>query len=140
MVKAFKRIPYLNIVRTVKCNLEILWKMERSFIWSDLLQEFNADTDNIFTATLTFKLEDRKKLFELLSCFPNNVKHYFRASHVYSIEPSGSSDIDSDNLLFDVKLMVHPMLLTNQRTARAEFNAYFDGIKLAVEKELGREP
>jgi len=110
--------------------------MERRFDWSDLIEEFDADTDNIFTATLVLEIEDQTKFFDLLSRLPNDVDRHFRASHVYVFLPDKGLDTDPDELLFDLKLTVHPAKLINQRAARSEFNAYFDDIKMVVDREF----
>jgi hypothetical protein len=137
MVEALRGLSYLCVLRAVNCNPEVLWRMERRFDWSDLLQEFDADTDNIFTATLFLEIEDQTKFFDLLSRLPNDGDRHFRASRVFVFLPGEGLDTGPDELLFDVKLMVHPAKLTNQRAVRAEFNAYFDEITVIVKQELG---
>jgi hypothetical protein len=137
MVSAIRRLPYLRVVRAVNCNPELLWRMERRFVWSDLLEQFDAESDNIFTATLILDVQDQAKFFRLLSRLPNDAHHHFRASRVYVFLPGKGLDTEPDELLFDVKLMVNPADLSNQRAARTEFNAYFDSITAVVEQDLG---
>lgn len=138
MVKAVRRLPYLRVLRAVNCNPELLWKMERRFVWSDLLNEFDADTDNIFTSTLILVVKDQTKFFDLLTRFPIGADRHFRASRVYVFLPGEGLSTEPDELLFDVKLMVSPAKLANQRAARVEFNSFFDEITAVVGHELGK--
>lgn len=135
MVDSVKLLPYLRVIRAVNCNVEVLWRMERRFDWSDLLKEFDADTDNIFTATLTLGVRDQAKFFDLLKKLPNEINRHFRVSKVFVFLPDTVLATDDGELIFDLRLMIHPALMSNQRAIRAEFIAYFDSIKQVIDGE-----
>ena len=135
MVEAVGLLPYLRVIRAINCNVEVLWSMERRFDWSDLLEEFDADTDNIFTATLILEVTDQPKFFDLLEKIPNEINWHFRVSRVFVFLPDTGLDTADDELMFDLRLMVHPTLMSNQRAIRSEFIAYFDSIKQVIEGE-----
>ena len=54
--------------------------------------------------------------------------------------PGKGLDSDPNEFLFDVRLRIDPVDLTNERTARKAFNAYFDDIRKAIEREIKGNP
>ncbi|MCC5605177.1 restriction endonuclease [Nostoc favosum] len=135
MVAAIIRLEYLTLKRAVNCNPEILPKMERRFVWSGLLRELDTDSNNIFTAKLVVDVHDKEKFFDLLSRIPNDAGRGFRASHVYIFLPEAGLSTPPGELLFDVILFIHPERISNQRSVRNEFNAYFAEITDIIERE-----
>jgi hypothetical protein len=50
--------------------------------------------------------------------------------------PGEELDSEESDLLFNVRLHIHPSDITNERAAREAFNGYFDDIRKVVEQEL----
>jgi len=136
MTEAFRKLPYLRVLRAVNCNLESLPRFERRYNWSDLISELDVDIDNIFTATLILEVDDIDRFFKLLAKLPNDVDRHFRATRVYVFLPEKGLDSGPDEHLFDLHLSLHPVMITDQRSSRTEFNTYFDEIRVIVEAEL----
>jgi hypothetical protein len=136
MTESFRKVPYLRVVRAINCNPEALPRFERRFDWSDLANELDVDTDNILISTLVFDVLDLNAFLTLLSKLPNGVGRHFRAARVYVFLPDEGLDTEPDEYLFDVRFSLHPTLLTDLRSARSEFNSYFNEIRTAVEQEV----
>jgi hypothetical protein len=142
MADAFRQLKYLHVMRAVNCNLEALPRFEQRYDWSDLLQEFDIESDNIFTATVILDVFDINRFFNLLSKLPNDVDYHFRATRVYIFLPEKGLVSAEDEHIFDLHISIHPALLTDQRTSRARFNSYFDRIRAIIDEETsaGAEP
>jgi hypothetical protein len=100
----------------------------------------DVDVENFLTASLILDIKDQAKFFHLLSRIPNDVERHFRASRVYVFVPGKGLDSDPNEFLFDVRLRIDPVDLTNERTARKAFNAYFDDIRKVIEREIKGNP
>jgi hypothetical protein len=110
--------------------------MERRFDWSDIISELDIETDNILTARVILEVCDESKFFDFLRKLPNDIDRHFRASRVCLFFPGTGLDTEQSKYLFDLRLMLHPARVTDQRSARAAFNAYFDEIRKVIEHEL----
>ena len=123
-----KKIPYARLLSARNCAPEVLTKFEKRFVWTDVLDHLNVNPDNILTATLIFRVTDQNKFLELLSRIPNSVNRHFRVSRVFVFMPGEGHRDEPDETIFDLRLMLHPMTMTNERAIRKAFNSYFDEI------------
>lgn len=128
MVDAFRRVPFLKLLRAANACPELVVRLERRFDWSDLTQEIDFEGDNVFTASLVITVWDVEQFFKLLEKLPNDVGRHFRVSRVYVFLPESGLDTSEDENLFDLRLMLHPMEAQDQRSTRAAFNKYFTDI------------
>lgn len=136
MADAFKRVPFLAVVRSINASCESVVKLERRFDWSDLADELDFQFDNVFTATLTLDVEDVNAFFSLLEKLPNDVMRHFRASRVYIFLPETGLNTGEDEFLFDVRFTLHPAVTKSQRSTRIAFNEYFAEITAILEQQF----
>lgn len=116
MVKAFEKLPFLRIIRSVNAGIESVPKFERRYAWSDIIKTIGADVTHLFDALLIIEVEDESQFHSLLSVLPNTVVHHFRVSRVYVYsgkKDEGLADKD-DATMFDLKLSVHPIAIVDQ--------------------------
>lgn len=136
MEAAFRRLPYLRVLRAVNCKPEALPRFVRRYDWSDLITEFDVDTDNILTATMILDVFDVDKFFDLLKRIKIDGNGYFRVGRVYVFLPDTGLDTEADENIFDLHLKIHPDMMTNQRATRNEYNSYFKEIKATIDQQI----
>ena len=136
MIKSFDKVEFLTVVRGVNAGIEAVHRFERRYVWSDIMESLGESTDasHLFDALIIMNVKDEGRFHELLSLLPNDEGCHFRVSRVYMYLPEQGLVDEDEPHLFDLKLSIHPRLMSDQVSARKAFDNYFDEIRRVVEE------
>jgi hypothetical protein len=129
MIEAFKRLPFLRVMRGINVCVENVHRFERRYSWSDIVNDIGVNPSYLFDAKVIFSVDDEKEFHKLLSILPIGMDKHFRVARVYVYMPDLGL---SDEVIYDLTLSLHPADMTNQATIRREFNKYFEEISATV--------
>lgn len=133
MVLSFRKLDFVTVMRAANVQIEHVHRFERRFVWTDIVEELGIDVAHLFDALLVLRTSDEARLHKLLLELPIDIDGHFRISRVYVYVP-GRSLAEKDEIIYDLKLSLHPHLITNRIATRAAFDSYFDQVRDAVEK------
>jgi hypothetical protein len=139
MLKSFQKLDFLTGVQGVNAGLEEVHRFERRYVWSDIIESLVGTTSvsHLFDAQIIMNVKDETRFHKLLSLLPNEVDCHFRVSRVYMyVGDQGLIEEDKPHL-FDLKLSIHPGLMSDQVTARKAFDSYFEEIRKVVDEFVG---
>lgn len=138
LVETFRKVSFVKVIRAVNAGIESVARLERRYVWRDVLQKLDQDVSHLFDALIILDVADEEKFHDLLSTLPIGVEYHFRVSrvYVYSGDPDDGLGKADDSSLFDLKLTIHPILMTDQFATRQAFDRYFVAIRDAIDAFL----
>ncbi|WP_404362903.1 restriction endonuclease [Corallococcus coralloides] len=131
MVAAFKKLPFLRVIRGINVQIEDVHRFERRFSLLDVVDKLGVGVDYLFSALVMFEVKDEARFHELLSKLPMDIDSHFRASRVYVYLPGGGLSKD-EFPIFELKLSIHPARMVDRFSMRDDYDEYFREIAAAV--------
>lgn len=130
-ISKLEKMDFLTVMRAVNCSPECISKLQRRFVWTDIIDNLKVDPENLLSATVTMSVSDNTKFHEMVSHFPQGDGGVFRLSRVYVYTFDGL-DFDEDEYVYDLCISILPPELTNEYQSRKVFDEYFTKISNSI--------
>lgn len=135
LVSEFSKLNFVHVIRSINCKVESLIGHRGHNDWEEFSASLNHDVDELFSARIIFKAKEFERLDQLIRKFPLSVTEYFTLSKRYVYTPDLEPDLEPDEV-FDLRILIHPIGITDKTDARAKFNEYFNELRCIIESEL----
>lgn len=133
LVVVFKKLDFINIIRSINSNLEYLETFSSGVEWDQIVDHFGIEVDSFYSASILFDCEDFRELEMLLKRIPMSLDNFFRVNKRYIFPPGGEFDNDCS---YELQLCIHPLKVKDKTSGRKLFNLYFEEVIKGINSYL----